>query len=45
MAIKNRWLNVRISDKDRKQLRKDAEKEGRSMASLLIRLWKEWRND
>ena len=41
--IKNKAIYLRISEKDRKLLKKDARKEDRSASNLLLWSWKQWR--
>ena len=40
---KNKQLNIRISDKDKKLLEKDAKEEQRSISNLLLWCWRQWR--
>jgi len=40
---KDERVNLRISKKDKKLLEKDAKEEERTVTSLLVWCWKEWR--
>ncbi|MGD9015292.1 MAG: hypothetical protein PVI33_04650 [Candidatus Omnitrophota bacterium] len=41
--MKEKQLNIRISQKDKKFLEKDAEGVQRSVSNLLLWCWKQWR--
>lgn len=34
--IKDRWLNMRVTEKEKKQIQRDASKEGRSVSNYLF---------
>jgi uncharacterized protein (DUF1778 family) len=40
---KEKQINIRISDKEKKLLEQDAKKEARSVSNLLLWCWKKWR--
>jgi uncharacterized protein (DUF1778 family) len=40
---KDKVLSVRMSEKDKRLLEKDAKEEERNMSNFLIWCWKEWR--
>lgn len=41
--VKNKCLNIRLTEQEKKLLEIDAKKEARSVSNLLIWCWKEWR--
>jgi len=40
---KEKQINLRISDKEKKMLEEDAAQEDRSISNLLLWCWKQWR--
>jgi len=42
---KNKQMNIRINENDKKLLEKDAKEEQRSTSNLLIWCWKRWRKN
>jgi uncharacterized protein (DUF1778 family) len=41
---KQKQINLRVSDKEKKLLEKDAKQEDRSISNLLLWCWKQWRS-
>ncbi len=42
--VRDKQINFRISEKEKKLLEEDAKKEERSVSNLLLWSWKQWRN-
>ena len=42
---KDKQINFRISDKEKKLLEEDANHEERSVSNLLLWCWKQWRSE
>lgn len=40
---KGKFLSIRISEEEKKQLEKDAKEERRTVSSLLLWCWEQWR--
>jgi len=40
---KEKMLTIRLSEQEKKQLEKDAKEEQRSVSSLLLWCWAQWR--
>ena len=41
--VKDKMISLRISEEDRKLLKKDADEEDRSITNLLLWCWKQWK--
>ena len=42
---KNKMLIIRINEKEKNQLEKDAKSEQRTISNFILWLWKQWRKD
>ena len=42
---KEKQINLRISEQEKKLLEQDAQKEARSISNFLLWCWKQWRNN
>jgi uncharacterized protein (DUF1778 family) len=42
---KNKVINIRVSEEEKRLLEKDAKEEARSVSNLLLWCWKEWRKN
>ena len=42
--MKDKVIMIRVTPEDKEAIEQDARKEDRSVASFLLRCWKEWRD-